>query len=180
ELRLARIRGFGYATQPHMRRTLTLGALALLPVSAGPASEGVAPALESELHPPAITAYQITQYLALRTPTLPKPSPRSDWADEAHDFAAHLDLVGANGIGFFYLAMQRGLDVLAHRSQVGASRLGVTRLSGGGWQSVVLGALDERVAVAVEVAGIGSLDTTLTHPTETDEIEENATDLART
>ena len=100
--------------------------------------------------------------------------------DNAHDLAAHLDLVGANGIGFFYLAMQRALDVLAQRPRVDASRLGVTGLSGGGWQSVVLGALDERVAVVVEVAGIGSLDTTLTHPSETDEIEENATDLART
>ena len=76
--------------------------------------------------------------------------------------------------------MQRALDVLAQRPRVDASRLGVTGLSGGGWQSVVLGALDERVAVVVEVAGIGSLDTTLTHPSETDEIEENATDLART
>ena len=281
-----------------MRRTLTLVALALLPVPAGTASERVASALETEIQPPAITTYQITQYLARRTPTLPTPATGADWTvearrlrrkileevvlhgwprewfsaparvedlgvvasmavyrirklryeivpgysapailceparatrpmpgvlnligheaagkavahaqhrcaafaklgmvaltpewpgfgelthpDNAHDFAAHLDLVGANGIGFFYLAMQRALDVLAHRPQVDASRLGVTGLSGGGWQSVVLGALDERVAVAVEVAGIGSLDTTLTHPTETDEIEENATDLART
>jgi dienelactone hydrolase len=99
--------------------------------------------------------------------------------DNAHDFAAHLDLVGANGLGFFYLAMRRALDHMASLLSVDAARLGVTGLSGGGWQSVVLGALDERVAVVVEVAGIGSLDTTLTHPSETDEIEENATDLAR-
>ncbi len=47
--------------------------------------------------------------------------------DNAHDLAAHLDLVGANGIGFFYLAMQRALDVLAQRPRVDASRLGVIR-----------------------------------------------------
>jgi dienelactone hydrolase len=98
----------------------------------------------------------------------------------AHDFAAHLDLAGANALGFFYLAMRRPLDHLAQLPHVDRRRLGVTGLSGGGWQSVVLGALDERVAVAVEVAGVGSLDTTLTHPSETDEIEENATDFART
>ena len=34
--------------------------------------------------------------------------------------------------------------------------------------------------MVAEVAGVGSLDTTLTHPSETDEIEENATDLGRT
>src|SRR5438874_9555732 len=97
-----------------------------------------------------------------------------------HDFAAHLEAAGAHALGLFYLAMRRSLDHLAQLPSVDRRRIGVTGLSGGGWQSVVLGALDERVAVAVEVAGIGSLDTTLTHPTETDEIEENATDLART
>lgn len=30
----------------------------------------------------------------------------------AHGFGGHLDLVGANGVGLFYLAMCRGLDYL--------------------------------------------------------------------
>jgi dienelactone hydrolase len=98
----------------------------------------------------------------------------------AHDFAAHLEAAGANALGFFYLAMRHALDQLVHLPSVDRRRIGVTGLSGGGWQSVMLGALDERVAVVVEVAGVGSLDTTLTHPSETDEIEENATDLGRT
>ncbi|HEY3099174.1 MAG TPA: acetylxylan esterase [Methylomirabilota bacterium] len=98
----------------------------------------------------------------------------------AHDFAPHLEAAGANALGFFYLAMRRALDHLAQLPSVDRRRIGVTGLSGGGWQSVVLGALDERVGVVVEVAGVGSLDTTLTHPSETDEIEENATDLGRT
>jgi len=98
----------------------------------------------------------------------------------AHDFAAHLEAAGAHALGLFYLAMRRSLDHLAQLPSVDRRRIGVTGLSGGGWQSVVLGALDERVAVVAEVAGVGSLDTTLTHPSETDEIEENATDLGRT
>ena len=99
--------------------------------------------------------------------------------ENGHDYAAHLDLVGANALGFFYLAMRRGLDYLASLPQVDAHRLGVTGLSGGGWQTTLLGALDERIAVAVEVAGIGALESNLIRPLDTDEIEENATDLTQ-
>ena len=99
--------------------------------------------------------------------------------ENGHDYAAHLDLVGANALGFFYLSMRRGLDYLASMPQVDTHRLGVTGLSGGGWQTTILGALDERVAVAVEVAGIGALESNLIRPLDTDEIEENATDLTQ-
>jgi len=97
--------------------------------------------------------------------------------ENAHDYSADLDLVGSNALGLFYLAMRRGLDYLASLPQVDPARLGVTGISGGGWQTTILSALDERVAVSVEVAGIGSLESNLTHPVDTDEIEENATDL---
>jgi len=97
--------------------------------------------------------------------------------ENAHDYAAALDLVGLNAGGLFYLSMRRGLDFLAASTEVDPSRIGVTGLSGGGWQTVVLSALDPRVAVSVEVAGIGSRESNLTHPRDTDEIEEDAPDL---
>ena len=99
--------------------------------------------------------------------------------ENGHDYAAHLDLVGANALGFFYLSMRRGLDYLASLPQVDTHRIGVTGLSGGGWQTTLLSALDERVAVAVEVAGIGALESNILRPLDTDEIEENATDLTQ-
>jgi dienelactone hydrolase len=74
-----------------------------------------------------------------------------------HGFAAHLDLVGANGVGIFFLSMRRGLDFLYNHPLVDRDRIGVTGLSGGGWQTIVLSSLDERVKAANPVAGFSSL-----------------------
>ena len=98
-------------------------------------------------------------------------------AENSHDFGGHLDLVGSNSLGYFYLIMRRGLDYLATLPQTDTARIGVTGLSGGGWQTTMLSSLDERVSVMVEVAGFGSMESNLTRPTATQEVEETATDL---
>jgi dienelactone hydrolase len=98
--------------------------------------------------------------------------------ENKHSYGGHLDLVGANGVGLFYLAMRKGLDYLYNHPSVDRGRIGVTGLSGGGWQTITLSALDERVAVAVPVAGYSSLVTGIEHPEYVgNDIEQNATDF---
>ena len=98
---------------------------------------------------------------------------------DSHDDAAALDLVGSNALGLFYLEMRRGLDYLTTLPNVDMTRLGVTGLSGGGFQTILLSSMDPRVAVAVEVAGFGALQSNITRPGDTSEVEEDATDLTQ-
>ena len=79
--------------------------------------------------------------------------------ENTHWFAGHLDLTGHNGVGLFYLAMRRGLDYLHAMPSVDRNRIGMTGLSGGGWQTILLSALDERIRVTVPVAGFSSVAT---------------------
>jgi hypothetical protein len=95
-----------------------------------------------------------------------------------HAFASELDLVGMNGVGLFYLAMRRGLDYLAADPRVDPTRLGVTGLSGGGWQTITISSLDPRVLVSVPVAGYVSLQGRLERlPEEPGDLEQNPTDF---
>ncbi len=73
--------------------------------------------------------------------------------DADHSRIALLDVCGVSGVGVFYLLVKRGLDVLLAHRHADAGRVAVTGLSGGGWQTAILSALDERVGVIVPVAG---------------------------
>jgi dienelactone hydrolase len=53
--------------------------------------------------------------------------------------------------------MRKGLDYLYDHPNADRSRLGMTGLSGGGWQTIVLSSLDERVKATNPVAGYSSL-----------------------
>jgi dienelactone hydrolase len=91
-----------------------------------------------------------------------------------------LDLAGVNGLGLFYLEMRRGLDYLYDEPNVDRSRIGVTGLSGGGWQTIMLSSLDTRVGPAAPVAGFSSLFTSIEHPDYTGaDPEQNSPDMHR-
>lgn len=96
-----------------------------------------------------------------------------------HWYGAHLDLVGANALGIFLLEMRRGLDYLCDHPSVDRNRVGVTGLSGGGWQTIFLSALDERVKMAVPVAGYSSTTTKVEARQYGDlgDFEQNGTDF---
>lgn len=76
-----------------------------------------------------------------------------------HDRSAQLDLCGTSGLAPFYLALKRGLDVLTAHPNADPKRIAVSGLSGGGWQTILISALDTRVTLANPVAGYGSLRT---------------------
>jgi dienelactone hydrolase len=95
-----------------------------------------------------------------------------------HNRAGYLDLCGVAGVGVFFLAMQRGLEVLLAHPHTDPDRLAVTGLSGGGWQTIILSALDTRVRLAAPNAGYIGLDVRVKHREDIGDIEQNPADLA--
>jgi hypothetical protein len=79
----------------------------------------------------------------------------------AHGRMNQLDLCGASGLAPFYLAMSRALDLGLALEHADPNRVVVSGLSGGGWQTIVISSLDERVTLANPVAGYGSLHTNI-------------------
>jgi dienelactone hydrolase len=96
----------------------------------------------------------------------------------AHAKMNQLDLCGTGGIAPFYLAMTRGLDVLLAQPNADPERVAVSGLSGGGWQTIFVSALDVRVTLANPVAGYSAFRTRLEHGKDLGDSEQTPCDLA--
>jgi len=88
-----------------------------------------------------------------------------------------IDLCGTSGIAVHYLYLKRGLDVLLAHAHADPARVGVTGLSGGGWQTLFISALDPRVTLANPVAGYSSFRTRAIYTTDLGDSEQTPTDL---
>jgi hypothetical protein len=91
-----------------------------------------------------------------------------------------LDLTGTSGVAPFFLAMRRGIDILLAHEHADPSRVGVAGLSGGGWQTIFVSALDPRVTLANPVAGYSSYLTRIYHHSDLGDSEQTPVDLAGT
>lgn len=89
-----------------------------------------------------------------------------------------LDLCGSSGLAPFYLAMSRGIDVLLSLPKSDPDRVAVSGLSGGGWQTIFISGLDERVTLSNPVAGYSSFRTRVRHLKDLGDSEQTPSDLA--
>ena len=96
----------------------------------------------------------------------------------AHTRMNQLDLCGTSGIAPFYLAMKRGLDVLLSLENADASRVAVSGLSGGGWQTIFISSLDTRVTLSNPVAGYSSFRTRARYLSDLGDSEQTPCDMA--
>jgi len=98
--------------------------------------------------------------------------------DRTHANLAHLNLTGMTGVGLFYLACKKGLDVLLAQRWVDPKRVLATGVSGGGWQTLMISALDPRVTVSVPVAGYTAVHARIRVPAAIGDLEQVPPDLA--
>ncbi|HUQ71661.1 MAG TPA: hypothetical protein VM165_19185 [Planctomycetaceae bacterium] len=91
-----------------------------------------------------------------------------------------LDLCGTSGLAPFYLAMSKGLDVLLAHPHADPQRVAVSGLSGGGWQTIVISALDPRVTLSNPVAGYSSIRTRARNGQDLGDSEQTPVDLTTT
>jgi hypothetical protein len=74
--------------------------------------------------------------------------------------------------------MKRGLDLLLALEHADPQRVAVTGLSGGGWQTIFISALDTRVKLTDPVAGYSSFRTRARHFKDLGDSEQTPNDLA--
>lgn len=96
----------------------------------------------------------------------------------AHGRMNQLDLCGASGLAPFYLSMKRGLDILLSLPNADPKRVAVAGLSGGGWQTIFISALDTRVTLSNPVAGYSGFATRLQHWSDLGDSEQTPLDMA--
>jgi len=94
-----------------------------------------------------------------------------------HGRMNQLDLCGAAGLAPFYLSLKRGLDLLLIQPGVDRECVSVSGLSGGGWQTIILSGLDERVTLSNPVAGYSSFFTRVKHFMDLGDSEQTPCDL---
>jgi hypothetical protein len=97
--------------------------------------------------------------------------------DNDHGRSAYLDAVGIRGTSVFYLTLKRALDILEDHPRSEPSRLAMSGLSGGGWQTAVFSAVDERVAVIVPNAGHGAMGVRIDNGSDIGDLEQVPMDL---
>jgi dienelactone hydrolase len=88
-----------------------------------------------------------------------------------------IDLTGTSGLAAFYLAMTRLVDIALQHPNADPARIGATGLSGGGWQTIVLSALDPRIKLAMPVAGYSSFVTRTQFERDLGDSEQTPVDL---
>ena len=95
-----------------------------------------------------------------------------------HTRQNQLELCGKSALAVFYNNISNAIDVLLARSDVDPTRIAITGLSGGGWQSIIAGALDTRIALTVPVAGYSGFHTRIDNERDVGDSEQTPTDLA--
>lgn len=95
-----------------------------------------------------------------------------------HGLINAIDLCGSGGIATHYLYMKRAIDLLLEHPNADPNRVGVTGLSGGGWQTIFISPLDERITLSNPAAGYSSFLTRTRYGSDLGDSEQTPCDLA--
>ncbi len=97
--------------------------------------------------------------------------------ENTHGMINHIDLCGTTGVGAHYLLMKKAIDHALTHPNADPDRLGVTGLSGGGWQTIFYTSLDPRISLSVPVAGYSPYRTRIRAFSDLGDSEQTPTDL---